>query len=117
MQLQATASKLRAELSAKPFDPPSREQLAPDAVFRQALRFMIQAGEAVEINEDVVMGAEHLKRATELIREFIRSHGPATVSELRQMLGSSRRVTLPLLLRLDREGVIARLGDKRILQK
>jgi selenocysteine-specific elongation factor len=116
-QLQDAASKLRAALAAKPFDPPSRAQLAPDLVSQQALRFLISTGEAVEINEEVVMAAEHVKTASELIREFIRSRGPATVSDLRQMLGSTRRVTMPLLARLDREGVTVRQGEKRILRQ
>jgi selenocysteine-specific elongation factor len=115
--LQAAASKLRSELAAKPFDPPSRNQLAHDPVSQQALRFLINAGDAVEINEEVVMAAEHVKRATELIREFLHSRGPATVSDLRQMLGSTRRVIVPLLVRLDREGVTVRQGDNRILRR
>ena len=116
-ELQAAASKLRAELATKPFDPPSRNQLAPDFVSQQALRFLIKSGEAIEINEEVVMAAEHVQRATQLIRDFIRARGPATVSDLRQMLGGTRRVILPLLVRLDREGVTLRQGDKRILRQ
>jgi selenocysteine-specific elongation factor len=49
------------------------------------------------------------------VAEFISKHGPATVSELRQALGSSRRVMVPLLERLDRDGVTRRVGDKRML--
>jgi selenocysteine-specific elongation factor len=63
------------------------------------------------------MTTENVKRATELIRQFISNHGPATVSELRQTLGSSRRVIVPLLERLDREGVTLRQDDKRALGK
>jgi hypothetical protein len=73
--LEAPASKLRAALAAKPFDPPSRTVLAPDPVSQQALRFLINSGEAIEINEELVMATEHAKRATELIREFIRARG------------------------------------------
>ena len=116
-QLQAATSKLRAALAGNPFDPPSRTQLAPDPVSQQALRFLVSTGEAIEINQDVVMAAEHVKRASELIQEFIRALGPATVSDLRQMLGSTRRVMLPLLTRLDREGVTLRQGEKRILRR
>jgi DNA-binding MarR family transcriptional regulator len=52
-----------------------------------------------------------------LIRQFIREHGPATVSELRQTLGSSRRIMVPLLERLDRDGVTLRQDDKRALRR
>jgi len=116
-QLQAAGAKLRSTLAAKPFDPPSRKELAPDPVSQQALRFLLATGEAVEINMEVLMTAENVGRATELIRQFIRDHGPATVSELRQTLGSSRRVIVPLLERLDRDGVTLRQDDRRALSK
>ena len=116
-QLQAAGEKLRSTLAAKPFDPPSRKELAPDPISQQALRFLIATGEAVEINVEVLMAADSVRRATELIRQFIREHGPATVSELRQTLGSSRRVMVPLLERLDRDGVTLRQDDKRTLRR
>ena len=79
--------------------------------FLTGLAFPDQCRRCIEINEELVMAAEHVKRATELIREFIRARGPATVSDLRQMLGSTRRVILPLLVRLDRDGVTMRQGE------
>jgi selenocysteine-specific elongation factor len=114
--LQAAAAKLRNTLSAKPFDPPSRDQLGPDAASQQALRFLVDIGEAVEINAEVVLAAVNLTRMTELIRQYIRDNGPATVSQLRQQLGCSRRVIVPLLERLDRDGVTLRNGDTRTLR-
>jgi selenocysteine-specific elongation factor len=116
-ELQAVGAKLRSTLAAKPFDPPSRKELAPDPVSQQALRFLIATGEAVEINMEVLMATESVKRATEVIRQYLRERGPATVSELRQALGSSRRVIVPLLERLDRDGVTVRREDKRSLSK
>ena len=89
--LHAAATKMRAAMAAKPFDPPSRKQLAPDPISQQALRFLIETGEAVEINAEVVMAAESLKRMTELIRQCIQENGSATVSQLRQKLACSRR--------------------------
>ncbi len=116
-QLQSASARIRAMLAAKPFDPPSRKDVAPDIASQQALRFLIESGEVFEVSSEIVLTAESAKRATEMVREFIRSHGPATVSELRQMLGNSRRVALPLLERLDRDGVTLRLGDKRSLRQ
>jgi selenocysteine-specific elongation factor len=115
--LQAAATKIRAALAAKPFDPPSRKDLAPDPMSQQALRFLIESGELVDINAEIVMTTEGLKRATELVREFIRTRGPSTTSDLRQMLSSSRRVAMPLLERLDRDAITLRQGDKRVLRR
>jgi len=39
------------------------------------------------------------------------------VSDLRQALATSRRIMLPILERLDRDGVTLRQGDKRILKR
>jgi selenocysteine-specific elongation factor len=115
-QLQAAGAKIRAMLAVKPLDPPSRKDLAPDVGSQQALRFLIETGEVVEINAEIAMAAESVKQATESIRRFIRERGPVTTSELRQMLGNSRRVAIPLLERLDRDGVTLRQGDKRSLR-
>jgi selenocysteine-specific elongation factor len=114
--LQDAATKLRATLTTKPFDPPSRKQLAPDAVSQQALRFLIDTGEAVEINAEVVLAADSLKRMTDLIRQYIWDNGPATVSKLRQEVGCSRRIIVPLLERLDRDGFTMRNGDALTLR-
>jgi selenocysteine-specific elongation factor len=113
--LEAAAGRLRAALGAKPFDPPSRKELAPDSTTHQALRFLLQSGEAVELGGDVVFLAEHFARATEVVTGLLSQSGPATVSEIRQAIGSSRRVVVPLLERLDRNGVTRREGDRRVL--
>jgi selenocysteine-specific elongation factor len=115
--LQETGTKLREAMSRKPFDPPSRKELSADPTWQQALRFLLETGEAVEINADVVMFLESEKQATELICRFILDHGPATVSDLRQAIGSSRRVVIPLLERLDRAGITERVGDRRSLRR
>ncbi len=115
-QLQVAGGKIRAILAAKPLDPPSKKDLAPDAASQQALRYLIQSGELIDINIEIVMTADAVKQATAMIRDFIRKRGPATTSDLRQMLGNSRRVAIPLLERLDRDGVTVRQGDKRALR-
>jgi selenocysteine-specific elongation factor len=63
----------------------------------------------------VLLLRESFERMKSQVAEFISNNGPATVSELRQALGSSRRVMVPLLERLDRDGVTQRAGDKRML--
>ena len=50
-------------------------------------------------------------------RKFLREHTTATASEVRQALGTSRRIVIPLLERLDKDGVTRREGDKRRLRK
>lgn len=115
-RLEAAGTRLRTALSARPFEPPTRQDLLGEAAAREALQFLLETGEAVEIGDETVMLTEHFTRATEVIREHLRAHGSATVSALRQALGTSRRVMVPLLERLDRDGVTLRRGDQRVLR-
>jgi selenocysteine-specific elongation factor len=115
-RLQAAGAAIRSALSSKPLDPPSRKELAPDVVRQQALRFLVETGEVVELDAETVMLAEHFARATELVRQHLQQQGAATTSEVRQALNTTRRVIIPLLERLDKEGVTVRLGDRRKLR-
>jgi selenocysteine-specific elongation factor len=114
--LQAAGAKLRTALGAKPLEPPSRKELAPDPASQQALRYLIQTGEAVEIGAEVVLLSGSFVQATNLVRKHLRERGSATVSDLRQAIGASRRIVVPLLEKLDRDGVTRRQGDLRVLR-
>jgi selenocysteine-specific elongation factor len=115
-QLQAAGNKVRALLNTKLLEPPSKKELCPDAASQQALRFLIQTGDAIELNEETVLGTEHFTRAKESIQQFLQQKGSGTASELRQLLGTNRRIIIPLLERLDRDGVTLRQGDQRRLR-
>jgi selenocysteine-specific elongation factor len=116
LQLQTTGARLRVTLKSKPFEPPSRNELAQDAPAREALRFLIDTGEVVELGPEIVMTGEAFSRATQIITQFLSSHRAGTVSELRQALGTSRRIMVPLLERLDKAQVTIRQGDQRVLR-
>jgi selenocysteine-specific elongation factor len=115
-QLQSHGARLRNALAAKAFEPPTRKDLASDAPSQQALRFLIQSGEAIELDADTVMLAEHFGKATQLIKAHLQKTGGATASELRQLLNTNRRLNIPLHERHDRERVTVRQGDKRDLK-
>ena len=81
-----------------------------------ALRFRRRLkNELIEITNDVVLSREAFEKMRSTIADLILSNGPATVSQLRSALKSSRRVMVPLLERLDREGFTRRVGDQRTL--
>jgi selenocysteine-specific elongation factor len=113
--LQAPGERIRRELLLKPMEPPSRKQLAPDVPSQQALRFLVQCGEAVELGPDVVLARSSWATAVRKIQDHLRRHGRATAGELRQELGTTRRLLIPLLERLDRDGITRRDGDWRVL--
>jgi selenocysteine-specific elongation factor len=113
--LQSVCARIRAVLATKPFDPPSRKEFVPDVISEQALRFLCDTAEVVKITDDVFLGSEEFATMRDAVIRYIRAKGSASVSDLRQTLGSSRRVIVPFLERLDRDGVTRRLADKRAL--
>jgi selenocysteine-specific elongation factor len=114
-KLQPVAAKIHEALCKKPFDPPPRRELEWDLEAQRVLRFLIENGEVIEISSDVALLRENFECMRNSVANFISKNGPATVSELRQELESSRRIMVPFLERLDRDGFTRRMGDKRTL--
>jgi selenocysteine-specific elongation factor len=117
IRLQPIAEKIRQALSNVPFDPPSRREIESDPEARQVIRFFIDSGDLIEIAPEIILLRESFERMKSGITDFISKSGPATISQLRQALGSSRRIMVPLLERLDRDGFTRRLADKRTICK
>ena len=115
LQLQSAARKIRDALAAE--KPPSSAELAPDATSQQALRFLRDRGELVELSAEVVLATEQFVKMRDATVAFLRENNSGTASELRELLGTSRRVIIPFLERLDRDGVTRRIADKRVLAK
>ena len=114
--LQPVEKRIREALAGQPFDPPSRKSIESDPQTRQVVHFLIENGDVTELALDVVLLRESFERMKSQVTEFISKNGPATVSELRQALGTSRRIMVPLLERLDRDGFTRRAADKRYLR-
>lgn len=114
--LQSAGARLRAALQSKPMEPPAKKDLLAIPQAAQALRFLCETGDAVDLGPESVISGEAFARAKGQIVAFIQKQGSATASELRQLLQTNRRIIIPLLERMDRDGVTLRQGDKRVLR-
>ncbi len=114
-QLQSAADAIRAALAAKPFDPPNRNEISQGRHQQDALRFLIQQGEIVEISEEILLPRESLDQMRTVVSEFLSTNGRATAGQLREKIGTSRRVIIPVLEYFDRIGFTRRVGDERVL--
>ena len=113
--LARAAEAMRTTLAAAPLAPPSRGQLAPDRTGQAILEYLVNSGEVVQLDNDVVLRADAYERARDAVVAHLRRHRAATTSSLRTAIGTNRRVIIPLLERLDRDGVTLRVGNERRL--
>jgi selenocysteine-specific elongation factor len=77
------------------------------------VRSLAREGQVVEL-DGVVFAANAVDEARRRVRAALRERGTVTVADVRDLLGSTRKYVLPILKRLDAEGVTRRRGDDRI---
>ena len=107
---QAKVDAFLKELTKNPYAPNS--ELIPEA---DLLNLLIFQNRVVKISDDVVFGASVYDDMVQKIVAHIKKSGKATVGEVRDMFGTSRKYVLALLEHLDRTKVTKRVGDERVL--
>jgi selenocysteine-specific elongation factor len=106
----AAVQALLADLADAPFSAPDTDRLRELGLDGRAAAAAERAGLLRRLPGNVVLPADAGARAARILAELPQ---PFTASEARQALRSSRRVVIPLLEWLDREGVTRRLPDDR----
>jgi selenocysteine-specific elongation factor len=114
-ELLQAGELVKKRLAADPINPPNKGETATNPAEEKALRFLVNAGEVVEIDPKNVISAAGYAWLRDEIVAYLREHGRATASDLRQHTGTVRRILMPLLERLDAEKVTVRQGDDRRL--
>jgi len=103
------AQRLLAALDAVPFSPPAPAEVggSPDIV-----RGLLREGLLLDL-DGTIFTATAVEKARQVVREGFERHGSLTVSQARDLLGSSRKYVLAILAHFDAEGVTRRRGDER----
>lgn len=83
---------------------------------QKALKFFIETGEVIQIDEANVLAAAAFERACSKVKLMLKVKKSASTSELRQAIGTSRRIAMPVLEIMDKRGITVREGDLRRLR-
>lgn len=97
---------LIAALGANPFAPPRPEDLT-------LARALAREGVLVEL-DGIYFTASAIDAARTQLIDALATRGSLTISDARGVLGSSRKYVVPIMGRMDSEGVTRRRGDDRI---
>ena len=123
-KLSNNERKLLAEMVEKiragRVEPPTLKDLQKSAERQAAavpnlLRLAVNDGQLVEISPELYLHVDLLAEVLARLRDSMGSAG-ATVSQIREWLGTSRKFAVPLCEYLDREGWTRREGDLRFLR-
>ncbi|HJT34556.1 MAG TPA: selenocysteine-specific translation elongation factor [Pirellulales bacterium] len=101
------------------YQPPSVDEVRSQAaknqqVVPQLIALAAAEGELVEIAPEMFLHAESERRLRAVLAEKL-SGGGMTVSQIREVLGTSRKYAVPICEYLDRIGFTRREGDLRVL--
>jgi selenocysteine-specific elongation factor len=106
----AAARDLIAALRASPLAPPAPADLGAP---RSLVRALVRAGAVIEL-DGIVFATSALDNARERISQLVIERESITVADVRDLLGTSRKYVLPIVNRMDAEGVTRRRGDLRV---
>jgi selenocysteine-specific elongation factor len=106
--LDAALHEIESDLRDAPFAAPDANRLDQLGLGARQLAAAVRAGRLVKVADGIVLLPGALEQAA---ARLVCLPQPFTLSQARQELGTSRRVAVPLLELLDREGLTRRLPD------
>lgn len=115
-ELERAGELVRRRIKSDLISPPNKSETATNSEEEKALRFLTHTGEVVDLDPKTVISGEGFNLIKTQVVDFLRESEKATASELRQHTGTVRRILMPILERLDEDGVTRRDGDNRYLK-
>ncbi|RJO65913.1 MAG: hypothetical protein C4523_14580, partial [Myxococcales bacterium] len=115
---QAALGVLESMLQAGGLTPPGVAELTEAAQLKDKeiaplLGYLVDTGRAVRLEKTLFFHGEALGRARDTLAALLSGKGAATVAEIRDVLGASRKFIIPVLEYFDAQGFTVRDGDLR----
>lgn len=106
----AAVDKVRTYCADRPFHAPDAQWLTDHGIDRRTIGAAARADALLHLGNGVVLPPEALTRAVGVLAALPQ---PFTTSEARRAMATTRRVAIPLLERLDADGLTRRVDDTR----
>ena len=119
---KALLSELVATLRSAGTESPTVSELVKKATknkesVAELLDMAAENGDAVKVNDDYYLHAEVMEGIKSTLTAELTRTGGLTMSEIRQVLDTSRKFAIPICEYFDRVGFTVREGDKRLLSR
>jgi len=119
---QAAHGRIVSELRKAGLNAPSVQELLhstglPIPQAKDLLDLLIRRGEIVRIADDICLHRDILMRVEQQLRDYLGKHGKITISQFRDLAGTTRKYAVPLMEYFDKQKITRRVGDERVLVK
>lgn len=81
------------------------------------LGVMVKEGLLLKIKEDLYFHRRAVEELEKRLIDFLKKHGEITTPQFKEMTGTSRKYTIPLIEYFDLSQITVRVGDSRVLRK
>jgi len=104
-------------LLAEPLAPPSQKALTEQfgKAAEDILSLLQESGQMIRLEDGVLLHRSAVAMAQTQLVDLLKSKGSATISEIRQHWGTSRKYAVPLCIHFDNMGMTERDEDRRRL--
>ncbi|MCK5148091.1 selenocysteine-specific translation elongation factor [bacterium] len=115
--MAAIKDDLEAALLAEPLSPPGLKELITrfGSNAEHVLSFLMESGVVVRFEDSILLHQRSVETARDKLMVLLREKGSASISDIRQHWGTSRKYAVPLCIHFDNIGLTERDGDKRRL--
>jgi selenocysteine-specific elongation factor len=111
----AKVAALLAEFERDPHNTPSYKE-CEQRLGDELLSALLEQGQLVQLSSEVLYTSEHYRQSIEQVKRLLHERGKATVADVRDMFGTSRKYALALMEHMDSQGITQRVGDERVLR-
>ena len=113
---------IRTLLATSPLTPPDVKQIEQDtgvsrSRLNEVIRLMEREHSIVRVAPELYFLGDSVDRVRDGLYKHLAEQGAITPTAFRDLFGTSRKYTIPLLEYFDREGLTVRVGDIRRLKK
>jgi selenocysteine-specific elongation factor len=120
-QEKTLMDKIKQILGEQPLAPPDLKEVEKQAgVARnrlaEVLRLLERDGSVVRVTSEMYFLSSAIDQLRTLLKRYLAEKGEIPAAAFRDLIGSSRKYTIPLLEYFDRDGLTIRVGDVRRLK-
>jgi selenocysteine-specific elongation factor len=113
--------RIKKILGNQPLAPPDLKDVEKQlgisrAKLAEVIRLLERDGSVVRVTTDMYFLASSIDQLRTTLRKLLSDKGEMTAASFRDLIGSTRKYTIPLLEYFDRDGLTIRIGDVRRLK-